>query len=125
MALLGLTTTINVDLTLSRPEVHFPTIPGMAVAYALGLSFEIGFSAWVLRALALQFGDVQEKDTIEWFLLFHVVNTGLILMAVYMINQAVVTNFGGTVVGCVVVMLGATSVVLHSVTILYTRNAVK
>jgi hypothetical protein len=125
VALLGFTATINVDLAMSEPVINFPTIPGMAVAYALALSLEIGCSAWVMRALALKFGDVQEKDAIEFFLFFHVLNTGLILVAVYMINQGVVTNFGGTVIGCIAAMLAAASVILHCVTILYTRNAVK
>jgi len=125
LAFQGLTTTINVDLTLSKPEVHFPVIPGMAVAYALVLSLEIGLSSWVLRALGIKFGDAQEKETIEWFLLFHVINTGVILICVFLINRGVVTNFGGVVVGCVATMLGATSVICHAATILYTRNAVK
>jgi len=125
LAFLGLTTTIDVDLTLTKPEVHFPVIPGMAVAYALVLSVEIGFSAWVLRSLGMKFGDAQEVETIDWFLYFHVVNTGLILICVYLVNQGVVTNFGGVVVGCVATMLGATAVICHSTTILYTRNAVR
>ena len=125
LAFLGLTTTIDGDLTLSKPEVHFPVIPGMAVAYALVLSFELGFSAWVLRSLGMRFGDEQEKETIEWFLYFHAANTGVILIGVYLINRGVVTNFGGVVVGCVITMLGATAVIWHAATILYTRNAIR
>lgn len=121
----AMTVTIDVDFSLPMPVVHFPHIPSLAIAYGLLVAVETGFSAWVMRSLGLQFGDVQEKETIDFFLFAHVLFVVLLLASVFLINRSVVTEFTGVVFGCVAATIAATDIIWHAATVLYTRNTLK
>ena len=125
VAFKGLTSTIDVDFHMSKPEVHFPSVPPMAVAYGLVLLLETGLSAWVLRTLGAKFGDSKEDEAIDFYLFAHVSFAALMFGSVFLINRGIVSMFTGVVIGCVATMIAAVDLIWHNTTILHTRNTLR